>query len=170
MASAWPMSHGTTSAGSVVLCFVAADVAPLLLLQIEEMVEVPVVLELASDLLDRRCPIFRWVIKDETTNTDLRTQHLPLEATVCRTYMCHIHAAAVACVCWLGQAGTAPCPAKTTWCSWPASCLWVFAASVVRNLTEPTGCVLCRDDTCVFVSQSGETADTLRALEYAKVN
>jgi hypothetical protein len=27
--------------------------------QIEEMVEVPVVLELASDLLDRRCPIFR---------------------------------------------------------------------------------------------------------------
>lgn len=50
---------------------------------IEEMVEVPVVLELASDLLDRRCPIFR-------------------------------------------------------------------------------------DDTCVFVSQSGETADTLRALEYAK--
>jgi hypothetical protein len=31
----------------------------LLCLQIEEMVEVPVVLELASDLLDRRCPIFR---------------------------------------------------------------------------------------------------------------
>lgn len=30
-------------------------------LQIEEMVEVPVVLELASDLLDRRCPIFRCV-------------------------------------------------------------------------------------------------------------
>jgi len=27
----------------------------------------------------------------------------------------------------------------------------------------------CKDDTCVFVSQSGETADTLRALEYAKV-
>jgi hypothetical protein len=27
-----------------------------------------------------------------------------------------------------------------------------------------------RDDTCVFVSQSGETADTLRALEYAKVS
>jgi glucosamine--fructose-6-phosphate aminotransferase (isomerizing) len=52
--------------------------------QVEEMVEVPVVLELASDLLDRCCPIFR-------------------------------------------------------------------------------------DDTCVFVSQSGETADTLRALEYAKV-
>jgi hypothetical protein len=26
-----------------------------------------------------------------------------------------------------------------------------------------------RDDTCVFVSQSGETADTLRALDYAKV-
>jgi glutamine---fructose-6-phosphate transaminase (isomerizing) len=26
-----------------------------------------------------------------------------------------------------------------------------------------------RDDTCVFVSQSGETADTLGALEYAKV-
>jgi glucosamine--fructose-6-phosphate aminotransferase (isomerizing) len=25
-----------------------------------------------------------------------------------------------------------------------------------------------RDDTCVFVSQSGETADTLRALDYAK--
>uniref|UniRef100_A0A383VJC3 glutamine--fructose-6-phosphate transaminase (isomerizing) n=1 Tax=Tetradesmus obliquus TaxID=3088 RepID=A0A383VJC3_TETOB len=50
---------------------------------VEEMVEVPVVLELASDLLDRCCPIFR-------------------------------------------------------------------------------------DDTCVFVSQSGETADTLRALEYAK--
>ena len=52
--------------------------------QIEDLVEVPVVLELASDLLDRRAPIFR-------------------------------------------------------------------------------------DDTCVFVSQSGETADTLRALEYAKV-
>ncbi|GMH45196.1 hypothetical protein BSKO_13153 [Bryopsis sp. KO-2023] len=50
---------------------------------VEEMCEVPVVLELASDLLDRRCPIFR-------------------------------------------------------------------------------------DDTCVFVSQSGETADTLQALEYAK--
>lgn len=30
-------------------------------------------------------------------------------------------------------------------------------------------CCACRDDTCVFVSQSGETADTLRALEYAKV-
>eukprot|EP00878_Enallax_costatus_P006129 GHUV01006425.1.p1 GENE.GHUV01006425.1~~GHUV01006425.1.p1 ORF type:complete len:319 (+),score=91.93 GHUV01006425.1:316-1272(+) len=50
---------------------------------VEEMVDIPVVLELASDLLDRHCPIFR-------------------------------------------------------------------------------------DDTCVFVSQSGETADTLRALEYAK--
>ncbi|KAJ9519758.1 hypothetical protein QJQ45_013440 [Haematococcus lacustris] len=49
----------------------------------EDMAEVPVVLELASDLLDRRCPIFR-------------------------------------------------------------------------------------DDTCVFVSQSGETADTLMALDYAK--
>mmetsp|Transcript_12034 Transcript_12034/g.21332 ORF Transcript_12034/g.21332 Transcript_12034/m.21332 type:complete len:702 (-) Transcript_12034:208-2313(-) len=50
---------------------------------LEDMCDVPVVLELASDLLDRRCPIFR-------------------------------------------------------------------------------------DDTCVFVSQSGETADTLRAMEYAK--
>ncbi len=28
---------------------------------VEEMADVPVVLELASDLLDRRCPIFRWV-------------------------------------------------------------------------------------------------------------
>lgn len=55
-----------------------------MLSQVEEMVDIPVVLELASDLLDRNCPIFR-------------------------------------------------------------------------------------DDTCVFVSQSGETADTLRALEYAKV-
>ena len=51
--------------------------------KVEEMVEVPVVLELASDMLDRRAPVFR-------------------------------------------------------------------------------------DDTAVFVSQSGETADTLRALEYAK--
>jgi glucosamine--fructose-6-phosphate aminotransferase (isomerizing) len=51
----------------------------------EELTEIPVVLELASDLLDRRCPIFR-------------------------------------------------------------------------------------DDTCVFVSQSGETADTLRAMEYAKAS
>ncbi|MEW5310842.1 MAG: hypothetical protein WDW38_002603 [Sanguina aurantia] len=50
---------------------------------LEELCDVPVVLELASDLLDRRCPIFR-------------------------------------------------------------------------------------DDTCIFLSQSGETADTLRALEYAK--
>ena len=52
---------------------------------VEELVDIPVVLELASDLLDRRCPIFR-------------------------------------------------------------------------------------DDTCVFVSQSGETADTLRALDYAKAS
>jgi glucosamine 6-phosphate synthetase-like amidotransferase/phosphosugar isomerase protein len=29
-------------------------------------------------------------------------------------------------------------------------------------------CPVFRDDVCVFVSQSGETADTLRALEYAK--
>lgn len=29
-------------------------------------------------------------------------------------------------------------------------------------------CPIFRDDTCVFLSQSGETADTLRALEYAK--
>ncbi|KAG1675057.1 hypothetical protein FOA52_002716 [Chlamydomonas sp. UWO 241] len=29
-------------------------------------------------------------------------------------------------------------------------------------------CPIFRDDTCVFVSQSGETADTLMALEYAK--
>lgn len=29
-------------------------------------------------------------------------------------------------------------------------------------------CPIFRDDTCVFVSQSGETADTLQALEYAK--
>jgi glucosamine--fructose-6-phosphate aminotransferase (isomerizing) len=29
---------------------------------LEEMVEVPVVMELASDLLDRRCPIFRWAL------------------------------------------------------------------------------------------------------------
>jgi len=46
-------------------CYSALNMTPLLLLllllrQIEEMVEVPVVLELASDLLDRRCPIFRW--------------------------------------------------------------------------------------------------------------
>lgn len=52
---------------------------------VEELTEIPVVLELASDLLDRRCPIFR-------------------------------------------------------------------------------------DDTCIFVSQSGETADTMRALEYAKAS
>jgi glutamine---fructose-6-phosphate transaminase (isomerizing) len=31
-------------------------------------------------------------------------------------------------------------------------------------------CPLFRDDTCIFVSQSGETADTMRALEYAKVS
>jgi hypothetical protein len=31
-------------------------------------------------------------------------------------------------------------------------------------------CPIFRDDTCVFVSQSGETADTLMALEYAKVS
>lgn len=31
-------------------------------------------------------------------------------------------------------------------------------------------CPIFRDDTCVFVSQSGETADTLRALEYAKAS
>lgn len=29
-------------------------------------------------------------------------------------------------------------------------------------------CPIFRDDTCVFVSQSGETADTMRAMEYAK--
>ena len=29
-------------------------------------------------------------------------------------------------------------------------------------------CPLFRDDTCIFVSQSGETADTLKALHYAK--
>ncbi len=29
-------------------------------------------------------------------------------------------------------------------------------------------CPIFRDDSCVFLSQSGETADTLRALEYAK--
>ena len=29
-------------------------------------------------------------------------------------------------------------------------------------------CPFFRDDTCVFISQSGETADTLKALEYAK--
>lgn len=37
-------------------------------------------------------------------------------------------------------------------------------ASDLLDRTPP----LFRDDTCVFVSQSGETADTLRALEYAK--
>ena len=31
-------------------------------------------------------------------------------------------------------------------------------------------CPIFRDDTCVFVSQSGETADTLRALDYAKAS
>ncbi len=35
-------------------------------------------------------------------------------------------------------------------------------------LVDPTALPPCRDDTCIFVSQSGETADTLRALEYAK--
>jgi glucosamine--fructose-6-phosphate aminotransferase (isomerizing) len=29
-------------------------------------------------------------------------------------------------------------------------------------------CPIFRDDACFFVSQSGETADTLRSLEYAK--
>ena len=29
-------------------------------------------------------------------------------------------------------------------------------------------CPIFRDDTCIFVSQSGETADTMRAMEYAK--
>jgi glucosamine--fructose-6-phosphate aminotransferase (isomerizing) len=29
-------------------------------------------------------------------------------------------------------------------------------------------CPFFRDDTCIFVSQSGETADTLKALQYAK--
>ena len=31
-------------------------------------------------------------------------------------------------------------------------------------------CPIFRDDTCVFVSQSGETADTMRAMEYAKAS
>ncbi|GLI68179.1 hypothetical protein VaNZ11_012521 [Volvox africanus] len=31
-------------------------------------------------------------------------------------------------------------------------------------------CPIFRDDTCLFLSQSGETADTLRALEYAKAH
>ncbi|KXZ56100.1 hypothetical protein GPECTOR_2g982 [Gonium pectorale] len=31
-------------------------------------------------------------------------------------------------------------------------------------------CPIFRDDTCVFLSQSGETADTLRSLEYAKAH
>lgn len=31
-------------------------------------------------------------------------------------------------------------------------------------------CPIFRDDTCIFVSQSGETADTLRALDYAKAS
>ncbi|GAB4813433.1 hypothetical protein N2152v2_000479 [Parachlorella kessleri] len=31
-------------------------------------------------------------------------------------------------------------------------------------------CPIFRDDTCIFVSQSGETADTFRALEYAKAS
>eukprot|EP00879_Flechtneria_rotunda_P031832 GHRR01034841.1.p1 GENE.GHRR01034841.1~~GHRR01034841.1.p1 ORF type:complete len:139 (-),score=25.07 GHRR01034841.1:239-622(-) len=65
-------------------CRTTAYCLCLCVVQVEELVEVPVVLELASDLLDRCCPIFR-------------------------------------------------------------------------------------DDTCVYISQSGETADTLRALEYAKV-
>ena len=29
-------------------------------------------------------------------------------------------------------------------------------------------CPFFRDDTCVFISQSGETADTLKAMQYAK--
>ena len=58
------------------------------------------------------------------------------------------------------------------------SCL--AARQVVEELTEipvslelasdlmDRGAPLFRDDTCIFLSQSGETADTLRALEYAK--
>lgn len=40
-------------------------------LQIEGLVEVPVVLELASDMLDRRCPIFRWVVYIEQVASPL---------------------------------------------------------------------------------------------------
>jgi len=29
-------------------------------------------------------------------------------------------------------------------------------------------CPFFRDDTCIFISQSGETADTLKAMQYAK--
>jgi hypothetical protein len=108
-------------------------------LQVEELVEVPVVLELASDLLDRRCPIFRCA---ELTANLRQRPHGPLLAVQMLVLI-------RMCLSWVLQSP------KT------GHMLTLGALLAVRHS--------CRDDTCVFVSQSGETADTLRALEYAKV-
>jgi len=69
--------------------------------------------------------------------------------------------------------------------NWPALALIALQCRLLPDLTHPTKPIhsnhqrtpnqqdreapVFRDDTCVFVSQSGETADTLRALDYAKV-
>lgn len=41
---------------------------------------------------------------------------------------------------------------------------------LASDLQDRPNCKLSRSDVCVFVSQSGETADTLRALEFAMVS
>ena len=51
------------------------------------------------------------------------------------------------------------------------SCSRAHGASVTLELASDVldrRCPFFRDDTCIFISQSGETPDTLKALEYAK--
>jgi glucosamine 6-phosphate synthetase-like amidotransferase/phosphosugar isomerase protein len=51
--------------------------------------------------------------------------------------------------------------------------LWRYGAELPVTLELASDvldrqCPFFRDDTCIFISQSGETADTLKAMQYAK--
>lgn len=61
---------------------------------VEEMVEVPVVLELASDLLDRHAPVFRvGVVFDDTSTLKLRHYPGPVACNVLCIMLCSPHGA-----------------------------------------------------------------------------
>ena len=125
---------------------------------VEELTEVPVVLELASDLLDRRCPIFRddtciFVSQVGAGWRGCFWGKAGGGVTAVMGFCCDGHCRVCQLVGWepLGPSSHAAIDRPTTRLAVPPAC-------VSRSALPHPAALL----------QSGETADTFRAMEYAK--
>ncbi|VDM77731.1 unnamed protein product, partial [Strongylus vulgaris] len=135
---------------------------------LEELSELPVVLELASDFLDRNTPIFRDDVcifisqSGETADTLNALRYCKprgalligitnaVGSSISRETHCGVHINAGPEIGILEELSELP--------------VVLELASDFLDRNTP----IFRDDVCIFISQSGETADTLNALRYCK--